>query len=361
MREIYGNDLIGKIDSKNIARIFGEDVYCLGAEKINQVSKIRGSSIKYCYCDEVAEYNKEVWELLKSRLDKSYSVCDATLNPAEETHWFKTDFLDTIEEKEIDAYVQTYTIFDNDFLPKDVVKNMCKEYEGTVYYDRYILGRWCNAEGLIYTKFANNPEAFEMEYKSWKNSNGIWEDNLPEGDTIVGIDYGGTRSGQAFVCTRISKDFTKVIVMASQRITSPLDAKELEEAQIQFMEYCRNKFHTEIDYAYPDNEESVHIRSLRNRVEDLGWNTIVRGSKKEPINDRIEFQLKILAYSMFYYLKDECETLVKAMRTAMWDDTKLEDTRLDDFSTDIDSMDAYEYTIERYMKKILDTIEYKVT
>ena len=43
----------------------------------------------------------------------------------------------------------------------------------------------------------------------------------------------------------------------------------------------------------------------------------------------------------------------------MWDDKKLEDTRLDDFTTDIDDLDAYEYSIERDMKRIIDAINYE--
>ena len=139
LRERFGTTMVGTINSNNIVKLFGEMVYCLGAEKVSQVSKIRGSSIKYCYCDELAEYNEEVWELLKSRLDKPYSCIDATLNPENNTHWLKVNFLDTIEGKDIDAYVQTYTIFDNPFLDKVFVKNLCNEYEGTIYYNRYIL------------------------------------------------------------------------------------------------------------------------------------------------------------------------------------------------------------------------------
>ena len=76
MREIYTDKLIGTINNRNIARICGEDVYCLGAEKVSQVAKIQGSSIKYCYGDEVAKWNQEVFEMLKSRLDKEYSCFD---------------------------------------------------------------------------------------------------------------------------------------------------------------------------------------------------------------------------------------------------------------------------------------------
>ena len=52
MREIYTNKLIGQINNRNMAHICGEEVYCLGAEKVSQVAKIQGSSIKYCYGDE---------------------------------------------------------------------------------------------------------------------------------------------------------------------------------------------------------------------------------------------------------------------------------------------------------------------
>ena len=42
MREQYTDRLVGNINGRNIARICGEDVYCLGAEKVSQVAKIQG-------------------------------------------------------------------------------------------------------------------------------------------------------------------------------------------------------------------------------------------------------------------------------------------------------------------------------
>lgn len=159
MREQYTEELIGTINSRNIARICGEDVYCLGAEKISQVAKLQGASIKYCYGDEIAKWNKEVWEMLKSRLDKPYSRFDGACNPEYPSHWLK----EFIDNPEINAYIQHYTIFDNPYLPHDFMQNLCKEYEGTVYYGRYIQGEWTLAEGLIYPMYkdavSETPEA----------------------------------------------------------------------------------------------------------------------------------------------------------------------------------------------------------
>lgn len=149
MRNIWGSALVGEINSQNICYLFGEKVYCLGAEKISQVSKLRGSSIKYVYGDEVADWNPEVFEILKSRLDKPYSCFDGALNPQGPNHWLK-EFLDS---EDLDIFVQKYTIFDNPFLPKEFVESLCKEYEGSVYYQRYIRGEWALAEGLVYPMF----------------------------------------------------------------------------------------------------------------------------------------------------------------------------------------------------------------
>ena len=346
LRELYGDKLIGSINSQNIAKLFGEEVYCLGAEKVSQVSKIRGASIKYCYCDELAEYNQEVFELLKSRLDKEYSVLDGALNPESPNHWLK-QFLDS----DADIYCQSYTIFDNPFLPKNFVDNLCKEYEGTVYYNRYILGQWCNAEGLIYTRFANEPTKYIWNKKK---EDGTYD--LPSGLTIIGIDYGGTKSGQAFVCTRISHDFKYVITLGSEKHMGDIDPDDLEELEIEFAKKMMYKYNCEINYMFPDNEEVVLIRGLKRRVQELGWNTLVRGCVKEPINDRIDCGRTMIAYNILYYIPEECKLFVDALSSALWDDDAKEDTRLDDFTTDIDTIDAWEYSWCKYMKQINDMI-----
>lgn len=170
MRNLYGDMLVGTISSDNTAWIFGEKCYCLGAEKVSQVSKIRGASIKYCYGDEVADWSEEVFALLKSRLDKEYSCFDGTFNPQYPDHWLKK-FLDS----NADIFSQTYTIDDNPFLPESFKENLKKEYEGTIYYDRYILGLWVRAEGLVYPMFGDDC---------------ITQEIPDTGDYYISIDYG---------------------------------------------------------------------------------------------------------------------------------------------------------------------------
>lgn len=339
MREIYGDDLIGTINSNNIVKIMGEDVYCLGAEKVNQVSKIRGASIKYCYCDELAEYNEEVFELLKSRLDKPYSICEATLNPASETHWLKTDFLDTIEEKGIDAYIQYYTIFDNEFLPKEFVDNLCKEYQGTVYYNRYILGQWCNAEGIIFTPIADDKE----RYLTDKAISGICN---------IGIDWGGNGSKHSITATIVSRDYSRVQVLASDLMNSTgTNTKQVFRWINNFILKIIDKYGITPQAIFCDSAEQVLNNSLRS---ELNLHIPVGDSIKIPIEDRIKGLIRLLNNDKISFIKGETKTIVEALQTALYDDTSPTDRWIDDGKTsDIDSLDSFIYSFERYMNALM--------
>lgn len=152
MRDVYGNSIASEINSKNYASIFGEKVYCIGADKVSQVAKIRGSEIAYAAIDEATDINKEVFEMLKSRLSLPWSCCDITTNPSNPNHWFKK-FIDSADQG-VDIFCQNYTIYDNPFLPKEYVHALEAEYSGGIWYDRYILGKWTLAEGLVFPNYA---------------------------------------------------------------------------------------------------------------------------------------------------------------------------------------------------------------
>lgn len=179
MQNIYGENRVSSIRSDNSCEMFGERVFVLGADNIGHVNKIRGMSIKYCYGDEVTTWNEEIFDMLKSRLDKPYSRFDGTCNPDSPTHWFK-EFLDS----DADIYQQHYSIFDNPYLTKEFVDNLCSEYEGTVYYPRYILGEWTRAEGLIYPMYES-----------------AIVDNIPTeySDFSMSIDYGTQNAFAAII------------------------------------------------------------------------------------------------------------------------------------------------------------------
>lgn len=334
MREIYTSALIGTINNRNVARVCGEDVYCLGADKVSQVAKIQGSSIKYAYGDEIAKWNKEVFEMLKSRLDKQYSCFDGACNPENPTHWLK----EFIDDDGIDLYLQKYRIFDNPFLDPEYVRNLCKEYEGTVYYDRLIEGKWKRAEGSIYRKFADNPDDFVKTAD---------KEHISRID--IGIDFGGNGSGHAFVATAKYSDGRKQPVMSRKHMKKDfrqgIDANLLSELFLEFVEDVIKKYGKPSN-AYYDNAETVLGQSIKNACEKKFPYLHVRPAVKKKINDRIEYIVQLMGAGLFSITED-CETLSKALQEAVYNSKSMEEERLDDGSTDIDTLDAFEYSIER--------------
>ena len=185
MREVYGDTLVGNISSDNTVWLFGEKCYALGAEKVSQVSRLRGASIKYCYGDEVCDWSPDVFDLLKSRLDKPYSCFDGTLNPKDPLHWLKA-FIDS----DADVFYQQYSIDDNLFLDPTFVAELKKEYAGTVLYDRYIKGMWAASEGALFTSYPQYTDDSTLLY------NGV---------AHIDAAYGGS-DGSALTCARRDGD-----------------------------------------------------------------------------------------------------------------------------------------------------------
>ena len=89
MQARFGSELVSNIRMDNKATLFGQDCYCLGADKISQVSKLQGATVKYCYGDEITTWSQDVFEMLKSRLSVPGACFDGTCNPTYPRHWFK--------------------------------------------------------------------------------------------------------------------------------------------------------------------------------------------------------------------------------------------------------------------------------
>lgn len=350
LRQIYGKNMVGTINSSNIAKLFGEEVYCLGAEKVNQVSKIQGTSIKYCYGDEVAKWNQEVFIMLQGSLDKPYSMFDGALNPENQSHWLKKDFLDKIEEKGLDVYVQHYTIFDNPFLSKEFVDNLCKEYEGTVFYDRLILGLWKNAEGIIYKQFADNPSQFIKDEAVDENGNKI---NFMI--ISIGIDYGATKGETEFKATGITPYFKQVWTLDEEKLSGLHTPEQMYEKFVEFYKRVVEKY-GKVTHAFGDYGAlgQVITFGLNRYLQQKGIPLKVDDCIKGRIVDRIELDCHLFGQMRRFILK-KCKYLIEAYSQALWDDKK-EDERLDDGTTPIDDLDASEYSMFPFYDKLITNI-----
>jgi PBSX family phage terminase large subunit len=334
LQSIWGDGLVTDIKSDNTAYMFGEKVHCIGVEKVNALNKIRGSSFKYLYGDEWATWNAEVFEMAKSRMDKAYSKADLTNNPEYPTHWAKK-FLDS----DADIFMQNYCIDDNPFLDEDFVENLKKEYRGTLYYNRYILGQWVRAEGACYPSFRHNPAGEQ----------GNVLDEVPDNIlfTEIGVDIGGNGSATVFSLTGYFKN-------AAGRLCGVL-LDELYDDNNYSTEHVFDEFKRFIERArmnyklidaYYDSAEALIGKSFAN----FGL-VNVYPSKKKRIIDRIRFLDGAFSMGRMYIMR-RCEHCIDAVESAVWNPKSQKDERLDDGSVNIDSLDSWEYSWERRMTEL---------
>lgn len=333
LQERYGTDRVSSIRSDNTALVFGEKVYCLGADNKKHVDRLRGASIAYCYGDEVATWESEVFEMLKSRLDKPWSRFDGTCNPDGQTHWFKA-FLDS----GADIFQQHYMLDDNPYLPQKFVEDLKREYAGTVFYDRYVLGMWKSAEGSIYRPWCDGEERFLCEVPREKLAY-----------TCIGVDFGGNGSATAFVLVGFLRGWRGVCVLDEywqKGITTPA----LQEAAfVDFCDRCRVKYGTlEVRC---DSAEQTLINGFRAACMAARLPMDIRNAKKGAIIDRIRFTVRMMGRGAFF-VDPKCVHVREALTTAVYDKKRLNDTRLDDGTTNIDSLDAMEYGFEPYMAQV---------
>lgn len=108
-----------------------------------------------------------------------------------------------------------------------------------------------------------------------------------------------------------------------------------------------------MESVFYDNAETVLGNSIRNAVEKKYPWISVRAARKETIVDRIRCTVRLMGAGRFY-ITDDCQSLSEALQDAVWNkDVAGKDERLDDGSSDIESLDAFEYTIERDMKYLI--------
>lgn len=326
--------------------LFGRRILFEGANDARSESKIRGLTLQGAYCDELTQFQEDFFTMLLSRLRMPRAKLFATTNPDSPMHWLKKDYIDRADE--LDFLDIKFTLDDNTVLLEEnpeYFQNIKREYVG-VYYERFILGNWVLAEGLIYRDFAENTEDYLIDDPlQWCKDH---DDKIRR--VIIGVDFGGTGSANKFQATGITEKLS-VLALDEEYIDKEIDPDALNSRYADFVEKITSIYGASQTRA--DSAEQILIRGFRSKVLCDGLKTTVVNAKKMEIHERIKLTLLLMAQKRLFVSRD-CEHLIDAFSSAIYDPRRFDDTRLDDGTTDIDSLDAFEYTIEPYYGQLLN-------
>lgn len=257
------------------------------------------------------------------------------LNPCNPKASIYEDYIDKYRNEGLPGGYQYehFTIADNATITPERLAEIKGQYDPeTVWYRRDILGERAIAEGLIYQQFADRPDLFVC-------------DDIPGyiRNAVIGVDFGGGSSAHAFCCLGYFNN--SIVVLDEYRETQALNPTKLERDFIDFVRRCQMRWL--VTECWCDSAEQTLINGLRTAAARERIAINIGNAMKKPINDRIR-ALCLLMGSRRFYVNRACKWTIDALKNAVWDGKKLtEDVRLDNGSTNIDSLDALEYAFER--------------
>ena len=318
-----------------------------GGKNADSYKKIRGNSYGMWIATEI---NLHADSIIKEAFNRQLAARDRRifwdLNPSSPSSFIYTEYLDrydAIAEENPGYYNYAhFTIFDNPVISEERIREITAQYDpSTVWYRRDILGQRCAAEGLIYRTFADNPASFTVESVSPRDIRFL----------NIGVDFGGNRSRTTFAATAFLRcgGITVVGEHAVAGGKGEIDSARINGEFGRFLGSLRQRFPVvPVKYVFADSEAQYLINGLRRYVQEHDGSVRIMDCAKRPITDRIAFVNTLMSSGRFHLTKD-CVLLKNGLASAVWDENADGDKRLDNFSTDIDILDAFEYSVERYM------------
>ena len=297
--------------TKNRQRI----VIFAGAAKEDSYKKIRGNSYGLWIATEINLHHiNTIREAFNRQLAAQNRKIFWDLNPDNPNAFIYTDYIDKYAALDEDGTLlggfnyMHCTLYDNINIPEERKREIESQYDpNSMWYLRDIKGQRVIAEGLIYRQFADDTSAKLYHFRKTQKPMNLMRINLG--------------MGQLFV------DFCLKVI----------------------------NIYGSIDVVYCDSAEQTLILGIKAalRKSGLGW-IRVENALKTVINDRIRATTRLMAQQRFRYMDLMCESLVTALCSAVWNPKNLiENERLDDGTSDIDSLDSFEYTFERDIANLI--------
>ena len=333
-----------------------------GASSSDSFKKIRGNSYGMWIATEInLHHDSAIKEAFNRQLAAKNRKIFWDMNPEHPKAPIYENYLDVYDQKAKDGTLKGgynyahFTIFENVNITKERLEEIVSQYdENSIWYVRDILGKRSIAEGLVYTQFASLAAMADNPMKiTVAQAQEMIKKNELQG-IVIGVDFGGNGSGHSFVASAPTVGYGKLVALMSELHKEELDPDALGEIFLDFVKKVISLFGS-VSKVYCDSAEQVLIRGLRTAMARAAMGDIkVGNARKDRINDRIFCFTSLVAQGRFAYT-ELCDTLEDALSMAVWRPNTVELERLDDGTSDIDTLDGFEYSYERDIRNYLKT------
>lgn len=266
--------------------------YCFGANTENSQDSVQGLTAAGSFCDEVTLMPRSFVEQVMGRCSVKGSKYWFTLNPSNPFHWFKTEYLDKASEKRILRL--KFKMDDNPSLSEEARQRLERMFTG-LFYRRYVLGEWVQAEGVIY-------DMWDKKYVIDCPKERDYYDEV-----IAALDY-GTSTVMTFALYGVKDGvyylFKEYYWDAEKEKQQKTDAEYAEDFQL-----FANGYKVSTVYIDPS------AASFRNTMRRLG--VICKSAKNEVVNG-IRTVSSLMKEDRFF-VDRECKATIAEFSQYSWD------------------------------------------
>ena len=312
--------------AQNYIEIFCGDTvnryYLFGGKDESSAALIQGITLAGVLLDEVALMPRSFVEQALARCSVAGSKFWFNCNPESSEHWFYREWVQKAKEKRV-LHLHL-TMDDNPSLDEAVKRRHERLYSG-VFYDRYIRGLWCVAEGLVYPMFDKE-----------KN---VTKEHMTFGDYYIAIDY-GTINPTAMGVWRIDGD------------TVTMEKEYYYDGRAQKKQKTDEEYYADLE-AFAGSVPIVQViidpsaASFRECIRRHGKFRVK--DAKNDVLDGIRYTASMIASGKLK-IHESCENTLRELGVYAWDSKATEDKVIKANDHSMDQMRYLCYTMRHRLK-----------
>ena len=305
--------------------------YIFGGKDERSQDLVQGITAAGVFLDEVALMPQSFVNQALARCSVKGSKYWFNCNPEGPNHWFKIEWIDKAKEKNI-LHLH-FTMDDNPSLDEDTKERYRKMFVG-VFYQRFILGLWVLAEGIIYHNFD-------------KDKHTIDEKELPNNFDFyyVTSDYGITNPQVFLLCgIKYIKGIPHLYLINEYYNTGTKKNKYGKEEKI-----------VKTDTLFlEDYKNFVGDLNIRKTIIDPSATSLINLFKENNIKvkeadntvvDGINLVLNWLEEGRIHIVAKRCPNIIKEFFSYIWDEKAQERGEDKPVKTNDHALDALRYLL----------------
>lgn len=186
-----------------------------GGKDESSYALIQGRTLAGVLLDEVVLMPQSFVNQALARCSVEGSRSWFSCNPEGPSHWFKSEWID--RRNEHNALRIHFTLDDNPGLSEKKKEQYKRDFCG-IFYDRYVLGKWIAADGLVYPMFDRDRHI-------------LTEEPQTDGEYYVSSDY-GIQNPNVFLLWRKERGTRRWICLNEDYYSGRDEKHQLTDAQL---------------------------------------------------------------------------------------------------------------------------------